>query len=346
MRAAIYHEFGGSITVEAIDDPLPKKGGVVIRTLANGICRSDWHGWMGHDPSIILPNVPGHECCGEIVAVGPEVEKWSVGEKVIVPFSGGCGVCPSCQADNQHICDNDFQPGFTAYGAFAEYCAVDYADINLVKLPETISPVTAASLGCRFMTSFRAVTARANVRPDEWVAVHGAGGIGLSVIMIAKALGAKTIAVDVKPSALDKAKAIGADVCLDVNQAGNLVEVIVEITKGGAQVSFDALGSPQTAYNSIACLAKRGRHIQVGLAVDHYKDMAIPMNLVIGRELDIMGSHGMQGHKYPDMLQMIVSGQLKPQMLVSETVTLDQSTSILMAMDNNPPDGVVVIDSF
>jgi alcohol dehydrogenase len=346
MRAALYDTFGGPVTLENIDDPSPNDGGVVIKTLANGICRSDWHGWMGHDPAINLPNVPGHECCGEIVEVASGVERWKVGDKVIVPFSGGCGTCPSCAEQNQHICDNDFQPGFTAFGAFAEYCAIDYADTNLVRLPEAVSPVTAASLGCRFMTSFRAMTARGAVRAGEWVAVHGLGGIGLSAIMIAKALGAKIIAVDIKTSALGKAKSIGADICLDAGSTADVPEAILDLTNGGAHLSVDALGSSITAYNSIACLRKRGRHVQIGLAVDKDKDMAIPMHLVIGRELDIYGSHGMQAHKYPDMLTMIEAGLLSPDVLVTKTVGLSEGASILMAMGDNPPDGVVVIDSF
>ncbi|UTW55245.1 zinc-dependent alcohol dehydrogenase family protein [Kordiimonas sp. SCSIO 12610] len=346
MRAAIYREFGGEITIENIKDPGSSQDGVVIKTLANGICRSDWHGWMGHDPAINLPNVPGHECCGEIVEVGKGVKHWSVGDRVIVPFSGGCGRCTSCKSDNQHICDNDFQPGFTAYGAFAEYCAIDYADVNLVRLPDAISPVTAASLGCRFMTSFRAMTARAAVVSEEWVVVHGAGGIGLSAIMIAKALGAQTVAVDVKRSALQKAEDIGADICIDASAVESVVEAIMDITDGGAHVSVDALGSPITAYNSIACLRKRGRHIQIGLAVDSYKDMKIPMNLVIGRELDLLGSHGMQAHKYPDMLEMITDGRLEPQRLLGNTVALSDAASILMTMAEVPPDGLSVIDDF
>jgi alcohol dehydrogenase len=347
MRAAIYYEFGGPIQVENLDDPAPSPDGVVIKTLANGICRSDWPGWMGHDAAVILPNVPGHECCGEIIEVGSGICNWQVGDRVIVPFSGGCGSCPSCKSQNQHICDNDFQPGFTANGAFAEYCAIDYADVNLVRLPDAISPVTAASLGCRFMTSFRAVTARANVQTGEWIAVHGAGGIGLSVIMIAKALGARVIAVDVKASALEKAREIGAEICLNAKDLNDsIAEAITGITKGGAHVSVDALGSPQTAYNSIACLGKRGRHIQVGLAVDHYKDMMIPMNDVIGKELDLMGSHGMQAHKYPEMLDMIIKGMLRPQDLIGETVSLSKASEILMNMETAPPDGLAVIDDF
>jgi len=346
MRAAIYDSFGGPINIETVDDPACSETGVIIKVLANGICRSDWHGWQGHDAAITLPNVPGHECCGEVLEVGADVQNWRVGDHVIVPFSGGCGTCPSCKVDNQHICDNDFQPGFSAFGAFAEYCAIEYADVNLVRLPEAMLPTTAASLGCRFMTSFRAIARRARVANSDWLAVHGAGGIGLSSIMIAKAFGARVIAVDIRSEALEFAKRLGAEVTLNAQDIDDIPEAIVDITKGGAHASIDALGSPITAYNSIACLRKRGRHVQIGLAVGDHRDMAVPMGLVIGRELDILGSHGMQAHKYPDMLDMIAEGRLRPELLVDKTVSLQEGAEILVKMGDQSPDGVAVIDSF
>ena len=166
-------------------DPAPAPDGVVIRVEANGICRSDWHGWMGHDSDIHLPHVPGHELAGVVEAVGQETRRWKTGDRVTVPFAVGCGNCPQCLSGNQHICDDYFQPGFTAWGSFAEYVAIPYADVNLVRVPEELDFVTAASLGCRFITSFRAVVGPGRAAPGEWVVVHGCGGVGLSAIMIA-----------------------------------------------------------------------------------------------------------------------------------------------------------------
>ena len=197
MKAAYYEAFGGPISVISVDDPRPTPNGVVIELAASGLCLSDWHGWKGHDPDIVLPHVTGHELAGTIVETGSNVEKFSEGERVTVPFVCGCGSCHPCKTGNQQVCDHQFQPGFTAWGSFAQYVAIDYADENLVSLPEAMNFVDAASLGCRFVTAYRAIVDQARLQPGQTVAVHGCGGVGLSAIQIAKAIGARVIAVDI-----------------------------------------------------------------------------------------------------------------------------------------------------
>ena len=346
MRAAIYEAFQAPLSIQNVPDPRPEPDGVVNRVEATGICRSDWHGWMGHDSDVHLPHVPGHELAGVVEAVGAETRRWKVGDRVTVPFAVGCGHCPECLAGNQHICDAYFQPGFTAWGSFAEYVAIPHADVNLVELPEALDFVTAASLGCRFITSFRAVVAQGRTRPGDWVVVHGCGGVGLSAIMIAKAMGAQVIGVDIKPEALALAKGIGATHAINSRAVPDTVEAIQELTGGGAHVSVDALGSTETCRNSVLSLRKRGRHVQVGLMVADYKDALIPMNLVIAKELEVLGSHGMQAHQYPGMLDMILSGKLEPQRLIGGTVTLEESLSALTSMTDFALTGVYVIDRF
>ena len=344
MKAILFEEFQGPLHVQNVPDPEPSADGAVVRVEATGICRSDWHGWMGHDPDIRLPHVPGHELAGVIEAVGSEVKRWQPGDRVTVPFAVGCGHCPQCLSGNQHICDNYFQPGFTAWGSFAEYVALRYADVNLVALPEEMGFVEAASLGCRFITSFRAVVAQGRTKPGEWVVIHGCGGVGLSAVMIAAAMGAQVIGVDIKPEALALAEALGASHTLNAKEAPHLIEAVQDLTGGGAHVSIDALGSAETCRNSILGLRKRGRHVQVGLMVAEYKDAAVPMNLVIAKELEILGSHGMQAHQYPGMLEMILSGTLQPQRLIGETVALDEAVDALPAMTDFALTGVTVID--
>jgi alcohol dehydrogenase len=319
--------------------------GVVIRVEANGICRSDWHAWMGHDPTIELPHVPGHELAGTIVDTGKETRNWRVGDRVTLPFCCGCGRCEQCRAGHQHICDNDFQPGFTAWGSFAQYVAVPHADVNLVRLPDELGFVEAASLGCRFMTAFGAVVDKARVSPGEWVVVHGCGGVGLSVVMIAAALDARVIGVDIDDDKLELARAVGASETIDARRQ-DPVAAVHELTLGGAQVSIDALGSRQTCQNSIQSLAKRGRHVQVGLMLADDRHPEIPMAEVIAKELQILGSHGMQAHRYEAMLQMITSGKLRPGMLIQGTVALEEAGSELAAMGRFSKRGVTVIDRF
>jgi alcohol dehydrogenase len=346
MKAAIYDEFQKPITIQQVTDPTPTKKGVILRVGATGICRSDWHGWMGNDSDVKLPHVPGHELAGEIVEVGSEVKSWKIGERVTLPFVGGCGSCPQCASGNQQVCDSQFQPGFTHWGSFAEFVAIDYADTNLVKLPDEIDFVTASSLGCRFITSFRAVVEQGKVRGGEWVAVHGCGGVGLSAIMIADALGSNVIAIDIADEKLEFAKSVGAAETINSKTIDNVIEAVKEITKGGVHVSIDALGHPQTCFNSIANLRKRGKHIQVGIMEPDFRNTPIPMGLVMSNELEIYGSHGMQAHKFPEMLEMIKRRKLAPQKLIGKTISLEESPFELMNMNNFSGTGVTVINKF
>ncbi len=345
MKAALYTKFQGPITIEQLPDPTPVKGGVVLKVESTGLCRSDWHGWMGHDSDIELPHVPGHELAGRVAAIGKGITQFKVGDRVTVPFVGGCGKCDECASGNHQVCDKQFQPGFTHWGSFAEYVSIHYADINLVHLPEEISFETAASLGCRFITSYRAVIYQGKVQAHQWVAIHGCGGVGLSAIMIAKAKGAKVIAIDINDETLTFAKSIGADFSVNSKKV-NPIEAIKKITKGGAHVSLDALGNKTTCYNSISSLKKRGKHIQVGLMAGDDYEPRLPMHLVVANELEIIGSHGMQAHVYPEMLDMIKDGNLAPEKLIGQLVSLDQGVELLPKMNEFKNHGVTVINQF
>jgi alcohol dehydrogenase len=346
VRAAIYESFQGPVEVREVADPAPSDDGAVLRVEATGICRSDWHGWMGHDPDITVPHVPGHELAGVVEAVGKSVRHWRAGDRVTVPFVCACGNCLQCETGNQQVCDYQTQPGFTHWGSYAEYVGIDYADTNLVALPGDIAFDTAASLGCRFATSFRAVAAQGKVEPGSWLAVHGCGGVGLSAVMIARALEARVIAIDVDEDALLLARECGAEAVVHGGEVASVIEAVKEISGGGVHISLDALGSAETCFNSIANLRKRGRHVQVGLmAGDNYRP-ALPMELVIAKELEIVGSHGMQAFKYPRMLDMISAGKLAPGTLIRQHVDLDKAAAAL----GNPASlhiaGVTIIDRF
>ena len=346
MKAVYYEHFSTPPALRNLPDPSPKPDGVVVKVEATGLCRSDWHGWMGHDPDIVLPHVPGHELAGIVTATGSQVRNWKVGDRVTVPFVSGCGHCGECHSGNHQVCENQFQPGFTAWGSFAEYVAIDYADTNLVRVPEAIELTTAASLGCRFVTSFRAVVDLAKIRPGEWLAVHGCGGIGLSAIMIANAMGANVVAVDLADDKLEFAKQAGAAFTVNGARAANVADEIHQITKGGAHVSIDALGHPVTCNNSILSLRRRGRHVQVGLMLGEHATPQIPMARIIAWELQILGSHGIQAFRYADILALIEAGKLKPQNLIRRRMKLADAPAALMDMDSFSGLGISVIDSF
>jgi alcohol dehydrogenase len=346
MKAVVFEAFSAPPQIRRVPDPVPEPHAVVIKVMATGVCRSDWHGWRGHDPDIRLPHVPGHELAGIIEAVGSAVTRWRPGARVTVPFVCGCGVCPQCRSGNQQVCDHQFQPGFTHWGSFAEYVAIHYADLNLVALPESIDFATAASLGCRFVTSFRAIVDQGRVSGGQWVAIHGCGGVGLSAVMIAGALGANVVAVDIAEDKLALARSLGAAATVNATQVADVVEAVLEITQGGAHVSIDALGHPDTCFNSISNLRKRGKHIQVGLMLAEHSTPRIPMGKVIGNELEILGSHGMQAHRYDAMLAMVQSGKLAPEKLIGKTISLEQSIEALMTMDRFEGVGVTVVTRF
>ncbi|MEV0931342.1 zinc-dependent alcohol dehydrogenase family protein [Streptomyces phaeochromogenes] len=344
MRAVVFEQYGESAEVRDVPDPTPAPHGVVVRVEATGLCRSDWHGWQGHDPDIALPHVPGHELAGTVEAVGGLVTGWRPGDRVTVPFVCACGSCASCAAGDQQVCERQTQPGFTHWGSFAEFVALDHADVNLVAVADELSFGTAASLGCRFATAFRAVVAQGRVAPGEWVAVYGCGGVGLSAVMIAAAAGARVVAVDLSPRALELARQFGAAECVEASRDARpeeTAEAVRELTGGGAHLSLDALGSPATCAASVGGLRRRGRHVQVGLLP---QDPTLPMSRVIGLELELLGSHGMPAHAYPPMLESVRAGVLRPDLLVTSTIPLDAAPAALAAMGTAPGAGVTIIE--
>jgi alcohol dehydrogenase len=344
MRAVVFERYGAPAEVREVADPEPAEHGVVVRVEATGLCRSDWHGWQGHDPDITLPHVPGHELAGVVEAVGDRVTRRRPGDRVTVPFICACGTCPSCAAGDHQVCERQTQPGFSHWGSFAQYVALDHADVNLVALPGELSFATAASLGCRFATAYRAVVRQGRVAAGEWVAVHGCGGVGLSAVMIAAASGARVVAVDVSARALDLARKFGAAQCLDASAVPDPAAAVRDLTGGGAHLSLDALGSPATCAASVNGLRRRGRHVQVGLLPSPTGTTPVPMARAIALELELLGSHGMAAHGYPPMLELVRSGVLRPDLLVTSTIPLDEVPTALAAMGTAPPAGATVIE--
>jgi alcohol dehydrogenase len=343
MKAVYYETFKGPVTIAQLPDPTPAANEVIIRVKASGVCRSDWHGWQGHDADIHLPHVPGHELAGIVVATGSSIRRWTTGDRVTVPFCIGCGTCVQCSNGQQQVCDNYYQPGFTGWGSFAEFVRIPYADDNLVRLPDAMDFVTAAVLGCRFITAWRGVTAQGALQAGNFIAVHGCGGVGLSAIMIAVAVGAVPIAIDIDDAKLAFAKSIGAAFTINARVVVSVPEKIMELTKGGAHVSVDALGSRETCGNSIRCLRKQGKHIQLGLMAGTEANPPLPMGEVIAKELQLIGSHGMQAHQYPAMLDWISSGKMQPEKLLGKIITLEESCRELTDLNSFRNTGVTVI---
>ncbi|MBD3943175.1 zinc-dependent alcohol dehydrogenase family protein [Microbacterium sp. NEAU-LLC] len=342
MRAVVYDAFGVAPEVRDVPAPHAPAGGVVVEVRATGLCRSDWHGWAGHDDDISLPHVPGHELAGVIAEVGAGVTDWRVGDRVTVPFVCGCGTCEWCRQGDAQVCPAQTQPGFTHDGSFAELVVLHAADANLVSIPESVSFEAAAALGCRFATAYRGLVGRARLRAGEWVTIVGAGGVGLSAVMIAKALDARVVVVDRHQAALDAASLLGADHIVLAD--GRDVPAAVNGLTGGSHVSVDAVGSEQTCSDAILSLRRRGRHVQIGLLPPVDGHPRVPMSRVIGWELDLLGSHGMAAVDYPGMLALIESGALHPESLIERVVGLGEAATLLPAFDRATPAGMTMID--
>jgi alcohol dehydrogenase len=285
--------------------------------------------------------VPGHQLAGIVHAVGPEVRSWRVGDRVTVPFCCGCGLCEQCRAGNTQICDDYFQPGFTAWGSFARLVAIPGADVNLIGPPGDLDYSEAAILGCRFITAYRAVVERGRLQPGEWLAVHGCGGLGLSAVMIGAALEARVVAVDISDEALALARELGAEVTIDAT-GGDASGAVVSATGGGAHLSIDALGDAGVAAAAALGLRKLGRHVQAGLLNEG--PTPLPMDAVISRELEILGSHGMSLHSYDDVFELVADIDLSR--LITRRLALDELPAALEAMRAFSGAGISVVTEF
>jgi len=349
MKAAVYHEFGGPIKVEDVATPTAPPGGVVVEVRATGVCRSDWHGWKGHDSDIVdhgLPFVPGHELSGVVSEVGQGVQHFAVGDRVAVPFILSCGSCRECLRSKPTVCERQEQPGFTMRGSFAQFVALPRADRNLCKLPCDVSHLAAAALGCRTTTAYRAVVQQGGIQAGETIAVFGCGGLGLSCIIVAVAHGARVLAVDTNGDALAKSLNLGASAAINASPGMEFVrQQILDHTEGvGADVTVDAAGFQSTCESAVWCARRAGRVVQVGLPAN--SEPVIPMARVAGWELEIVGSHGMAAADFPHVLQLVAAGTFKPEMLIEQEVGLADGAAAIEAMDHGSPLGITMVTSF
>ena len=347
MKAALIEAFNTPLIIKDVPAPDCPKDGMIVELKACGVCRSDWHSWTGQDPDVKAPHVPGHEFAGVVIECGSNCTQFKIGDRVTAPFILSCGSCEVCKTGEPTTCDTQHVMSFSAWGAFAEYVAVPFADFNLVRLPNSIGFVEAAGMGCRVTTAFRALVDRANVQPGEWLTIHGCGGVGLSAVMIGKALNAKVLAIDVNADALAMATTLGADAVLNISAETNIANAVAALTGGGAHVSLDALGITETFHNSLKSLRKLGRHIQIGMPTGQHTNPSIPLlDLIYSRQLSVMGTRGMAANRFPELFKLIEAGKVDLSKLVTKRIALEQAGAALQAFNHYAGAGITVIDRF
>ena len=351
MKAAVVEQIGEPLVIHSDwPDPQCESTDVVLRVEANGMCLTDYHVWQGGWPWVgIQPSVPfvlGHEYCGVVEEVGADVRGFRAGDRVVAPVNHSCGICEQCQAGHQSACLDVRFPMFHYSGGHGRYAKVSRADVNLVPLPESISFVDAASMGCRFATSWHGVVDQARVTAGEWVAVFGCGGVGLAAVHIASALGANVIAVSRTQSKRDLATELGAVATVDAS-GDDVPGRVTELTGGGAHVTVDALGDEQTAIPALYSLRTRGRHLRLGTSSKQQGGhIRLPVDLLLFKELEIIGSLGMPAARFPAMLRMVDSGKIHPGKLVQGTVSIEEAGDVLAGMATSSPSGMRVINQW
>lgn len=347
MRAALFETFGSPLLVQDLPEPACPPDGVVVEVKACGVCRSDWHAWMGADPDVSAPHVPGHEFAGTVCEVGANCIRFKIGQRVTAPFILACGQCKDCLGGDPTVCADQHVLGFSSFGAFAEFVAVPRADFNLIAIPESINFVQAAGMGCRVTTAFRALIDRAQLAPGEWLAVHGCGGVGLSAIRIAAAIGAPVLAIDPSADALALAKSSGATCTMNPSSVNDVGAAVRDITDGGAHVSIDAVGTTDAFHNSLNSLRRSGRHVQIGMPTERHAEPTVKLlELVYARQLTLFGTRGIAASRFPALLRMITADRLSLGGLVTKHIGLDEAGAALTAMTDYESAGVRVINRF
>ena len=347
MKAAVVTQLRAPLEIQELPDPTPGSADAVLRVDACGVCRSDWHIWQGDwtwvGVSTPLPIILGHEIGGTVEAVGADVRGFSPGDRVTVPFHQACGRCANCYGGRSNLC---LIGGGLNAGGFGNLTLVANAEVNMVHLPNEVDTLSASALGCRFMTAYHGLADRVRIRPGEWAAVFGAGGVGLSAVQIATALGARVIAVDISADKLARATAEGALATVNARD-GSPVKTIREISSGGADVTVDALGSSDTAVPAVLSLKKGGRHLQIGLTGQQDKGtIALPVDVMTLKEIEFIASFGCPVTSYPGLLALVATGRVNPKRLVGKTLPVEGVNAALEEMTTYGTIGLSVITSW
>ncbi len=345
-RAAVAWSPGQPLSIEEVDLEPPRKGEVLIRILATGVCHTDAYTLSGKDPEGKFPAILGHEGGGIVEALGEGVTSVSVGDHVIPLYTPECGRCKFCISGKTNLCQairmtqgqglmpdgttrfsKDGKPIFHYMGTstFSEYTVVP--EIALAKVSRDAPLEKICLLGCGVTTGLGAVTNTAKVKPGETVAVFGLGGIGLAVIIGARLANAgRIIAIDINPGKFEIARQLGAtDVVNPKDHDKPIQDVIVGMTDGGVDYSFECIGNVKVMRSALECCHKGwGESVIIGVAAAGEEICTRPFQLVTGRVWRGSAFGGVKGRsELPGYVQRYLEGEFELDTFITHTMGLE-----------------------
>lgn len=320
MRAAVFRGAGEGLAVEETEVPVPGPGEALVRVAACGVCHTDLH-YLDHGTPTFKepPLVLGHEVAGTVAEVGEGVEGVATGDRVLLPAVLSCGDCTACRTGRENICRDSRMLGNHMDGGYAEYLTVPARSV--FELPGEIPLVEGSIIADALTTPYHAVVHRGEVTPGDEVVVVGCGGIGLNVVQMAAALGARVTALDVAADKLDWAGRLGAVNTLDPSDADRPDRAVRELTGGGADVAFEAVGKAETQELGLSALRAGGRLVLVGYSPE---TMGLNAGRVMFRELEVIGSLGCRPVDYPRVIELARQGRVEVEDLVTHRYPLEE----------------------
>jgi 6-hydroxycyclohex-1-ene-1-carbonyl-CoA dehydrogenase len=326
MRAAIFHGPKRPLEIADVPTPAPETGEVLVRVAACGLCHTDLH-YIDHGTPTFKtpPLILGHEISGTIESLGTGVTGWKAGDRVLLPAVLTCGTCEMCRMGRENICERNLMFGNNVDGGFAEFVIAPAKDV--FHLPADVPLIEGSIIADAITTPFHAVVRRGRVAPGDWVIVFGCGGVGLNVVQMAAAQGARVIAVDLSNAKLEWAKTLGAGSVLNSGELPKLEKEVRRITGGaGVDVAFEVVGRPAAQEQALGCVRTGGRLVLVG-----YSPAAMQLNggRVMYREIEILGSLGCRPVDYPRVIELARQGRIKVAELVTHRFPLDRINEAL-----------------
>lgn len=319
MKAAVFHEGGRPLEVTEVETPTPGPAEALIRVAGCGLCHTDLH-YVDHGVKTFKPPplILGHEAAGTIEALGETVTDRAVGDRVLIPAVLSCGRCSYCREGRENLCEGLAMLGNNMDGAYAEFVTVPASE--LVPVPDSLPLEKACVIADAISTPYHAVKHRGRIRMGDTVAVVGCGGVGLNLVQCATVAGGRVIAIDVNEQRLELARRLGAIEAINPEEIERLDKHVRSRTDGGVDVAFEAIGTPGTIQTAFSLLRKGGRLCVLGYS---HEPVSISAAKLMYYELEIGGSLGCGGGEYPEILQLVETGQLQLDPVVSGNVPLE-----------------------